>query len=74
MSEGKNITLEDLEMESPAGKKECIALKDAREILEKDLILKAIARNENNLTKAASDLGVSRPTLYDLMEKLGISK
>jgi two-component system NtrC family response regulator len=74
MSEGKNITPEDLEMESPVGKKECIVLKDAREILDKELILKAIARNEKNLTKAASDLGISRPTLYDLMEKLGISK
>jgi two-component system NtrC family response regulator len=74
MSEGKKITLEDLEMKSIAGSKECIVLKDAREILEKELILKAMARNENNLTKAASDLGVSRPTLYDLMEKLGIPK
>ena len=74
MSEGKNITLEDLEMESTAGKHQPIALKDAREILEKELILKAIARNEKSLTKAASDLGISRPTLYDLMEKLGISK
>jgi len=74
MSEGKKITLEDLEMKSIAGRKECIVLKDARELLEKELILKAMARNENNLTKAASDLGVSRPTLYDLMEKLGIPK
>jgi two-component system NtrC family response regulator len=74
MSEGKKITLEDLEMEPTAGKKERIALKDAREILEKELILKAIMRNEKNLTKAAADLGVSRPTLYDLMEKLGIPK
>jgi Response regulator containing CheY-like receiver, AAA-type ATPase, and DNA-binding domains len=74
MSEGKKITLEDLEMESTVGKKKCLVLKDAREILEKEFILKAIARNEKNLTKAASDLGVSRPTLYDLMEKLGISK
>jgi len=74
MSEGKKITLEDLEMKAVAGKKELIMLKDAREILEKGLILKAIARNENNLTKAASELGISRPTLYDLMEKLGIPK
>jgi two-component system NtrC family response regulator len=74
MSEGKKITLKDLGMESTVGKKECLVLKDAREILEKELILKAIARNENNLTKAASDLEVSRPTLYDLMEKLGIPK
>ena len=74
MSEGKKITLEDLEMQSVAGVKENILLKDAREHLEKELILKAIARNENNLTKAASDLGISRPTLYDLMGKLGIPK
>ena len=74
MSEGKKITLEDLEMQSVAGVKENILLKDARENLEKELILKAIARNENNLTKAASDLGISRPTLYDLMGKLGIPK
>jgi two-component system NtrC family response regulator len=74
MSEGKKITLEDLEMQSVAGVKRSILLKDARENLEKELILKAIARNENNLTKAASDLGISRPTLYDLMQKLGIPK
>jgi two-component system NtrC family response regulator len=74
MSEGKKITLEDLEMQSVAGVKEHILLKDARETLEKELIMKAIARNENNLTKAASDLGISRPTLYDLMGKLGIPK
>ena len=74
MSDGKKITLEDLEMDSAAGKAESMILKDARETLEKELILKAIARNENNLTKAASDLGISRPTLYDLMEKLGIPK
>jgi len=74
MSDSKNITPEDLEMEIAVGKKEIVALKDAREILENDLILKALARNENKLAKAAADLGVSRPTLYDLMEKLGISK
>ena len=74
MAEGKIITREDLELGEAADKKECMTLKDAREMLEKELILKAIMRNENNLTKAASDLGVSRPTLYDLMDKLGIPK
>lgn len=74
MAEGKNITPEDLEMELPVGKKEIVALKDARELLEKDLIIKALARNENKLAKAAAELGISRPTLYDLMEKLGIAK
>ncbi len=74
MSDGKKISLEDLEMQSVAIATEHVALKDARENLEKELILKAITRNENNLSKAASDLGISRPTLYDLMDKLGIPK
>jgi len=74
MSEGKKITLKDLGMKSTVGEEGSVVLKDAREKLERDLILKAIARNEQNLTKAASDLGVTRPTLYDLMEKLGIPK
>ncbi len=74
MSEGKKITAEDLELESNLGKKEPMVLKDARKMLEKDLIAKAITRNDNSLTKAAAELGISRPTLYDLMEKLGIPK
>lgn len=74
MSDGKKISLEDLEMQSAVIPPEHMLLKDARENLEKELILKAISRNENNLSKAASDLGVSRPTLYDLMDKLGIPK
>jgi DNA-binding NtrC family response regulator len=46
----------------------------ARESLEKGLLAKALARNSGNLTKAATELGISRPTLYDLMEKFGIPK
>ena len=74
MSDGKKISLEDLEMESIDVATENVTLKDARENLEKALILKAITRNENNLSRAASDLGISRPTLYDLMDKLEIPK
>jgi two-component system NtrC family response regulator len=40
--------------------------------LEKDFILRALQRNKGNVTKTAEELGVSRPTLYELMEKLGI--
>jgi two-component system NtrC family response regulator len=51
-----------------------MTLKDARAKLEKDLIEQALLNNKNNLTKAAEDLGISRPTLYDLMEKVKIPK
>jgi two-component system NtrC family response regulator len=51
-----------------------MGLKEAREALEKELTLKTVTRNNGNLTRAAQELGISRPTLYDLMEKFGIPK
>jgi two-component system NtrC family response regulator len=74
MAEGARITPVDLEMETPRSKYEAMGLKEARETLEKELLLKALSRNSDNLTKVAMELGVSRPTLYDLMEKFGMPK
>lgn len=75
MAEGKRIEPRDLELEDAAsGGARNVTLKEAREEIEKELVLQAISRNEGNLSKTAADLGVSRPTLYDLMEKYGISK
>ncbi len=74
MADGPKIAPADLEMEAPRARYEGMGLKEAREALEKDLLAKAIARNSSNLTKAAMELGISRPTLYDLMEKFGIPK
>ena len=44
---------------------------DAR---ERELIEQTLKRNAGKITSAAADLGISRPTLYELMEKLGIAK
>ena len=74
MAEGSKITPEDLELTSPYKKYERQGLREAREALERDFIERAIAKNKGNLTQAASELGLSRPTLYELMEKLGIGK
>ena len=74
MAEGAKITPVDLEMEAPRSRYEAMGLKEARETLEKELLLKALSRNSGNLTKAALELGISRPTLYDLMEKFGMPK
>ena len=49
-------------------------LHEAREKLEKDLILQTLSKHGNIIKKAAVDLGITRPTLYVLMEKLKISK
>jgi two-component system NtrC family response regulator len=74
MAEGAKIAPADLEMEAPRARYETMGLKKARESLEKELIIKFLARNGGNLTKAAMELGINRPTLHDLMEKFGIPK
>ena len=74
MAEGTKLTIQDLELDSISYKYRGKSLKEAREALEKDIIQKALDRNKGNITKAAEELGVSRPNLYELMEKLGIEK
>jgi len=74
MAEGAKVTPGNLELTSPYAKYEGLGLREAREVLEKDLIQQALARNKGNVTKAASELRISRPTLYELMEKLAIEK
>jgi two-component system NtrC family response regulator len=64
----------DIELASPYGKYEGGSLKEAREALERDFIQRSLARNKGNITKAAAEMNVSRPSLYELMEKLGIDK
>jgi two-component system NtrC family response regulator len=72
MAEGSKITPYDLELGTQYSKDEYLNLKGSRELLEKEMILKALSRNKDNITRAAENLGISRPTLYELMEKLGI--
>jgi two-component system NtrC family response regulator len=71
MAEGKRVKPEDLDMED-GGPKQEVGLKEARETLERKMVLSALARSGDNMTQAAEELGISRPSLYDLMEKLGI--
>jgi len=73
MSVGQRVTLEDLDLcGSPP--QPSLTLRDARERLERGLIEDALRKHAGNLTQVATDLGISRPTLYDLMEKLGLSR
>ena len=74
MAEGTRITPNDLELSSQFAKYEARTLKEAREALERDFINRALMKNRGNVSKAAEDLGISRPSLYELMEKLGIEK
>lgn len=74
MAEGQRLTPEDLELISSFSKYEGKALKDAREALEREMIQKALVKNKGNVTQTAAELGVTRPTLYELMAKLDIGE
>jgi two-component system, NtrC family, response regulator len=74
MAEGRKITPQDMELASKYSNFDGLGLKEAREAMEKELVRRALARSKGNLSLAAAELGVSRPTLYDLMGKLGLVK
>jgi two-component system NtrC family response regulator len=76
MADRSRVTAKDLELESDQGVESSspTTLRDAREHVERETIEQALKRNSGKITSAAADLGISRPTLYELMEKLGIGK
>jgi len=74
MAEGPKVSPEDLELSISVSKYGGRGLKEARGSLEKDLIKRALSKNKGNITQAAAELGISRPTLYELMEKLKIER
>jgi two-component system, NtrC family, response regulator len=49
-----------------------LTLKDAREMVDREMVIAAIENQRNNMAKASEALGISRPTLYDLVKKLNI--
>jgi two-component system, NtrC family, response regulator len=74
MAEGRKVSPADLELEIPKGRFEGLSLREAREALEREIILRVLGRHNDNITRASEELGISRPTLYELMEKLGIAR
>jgi two-component system NtrC family response regulator len=73
MAETPRILPADLELDgvvAPEGR----ALREVRADLERETIQRALAKHKGNVTRTAAELGVSRPTLYGLIEKLGIAR
>ena len=74
MADGKRITAQDLELTGSGERVAPTTLKEARELVERETVAHALKRHSGRITAAAADLGISRPTLYELMEKLGLDK
>jgi two-component system, NtrC family, response regulator len=79
MADGARVTGQDLglkpasapEPDSPVEHAD-VDLRRIREAAEREAIVTALARSNGNVLRAAEMLGVSRPTLYDLMHRLAI--
>jgi two-component system NtrC family response regulator len=74
MAEGKRVTAKDLELDMTGLGVNVVTLKDARENVERQMVQQALKKHGGKIAPAAVELGLSRPTLYELMEKLGLSK
>ena len=76
MAEGDRLTCDDLGLAPPNGGTKAehsdLDLRTVREAAERQAIVAALARTNGNIVKASEMLGISRPTLYDLMRKLSI--
>ena len=70
MADGKSVSAEDLDLPGSADQGELpINLRAARETADRRAIRQALSRTENNISGAAKLLGISRPTLYDLIKQ-----
>ena len=79
MADGSRVCPADLGLpdvasssEEPGAASASLDLRQAREQAERQVVLAALARTDGNMARAADLLGVSRPTLYDLMNRLAI--
>jgi two-component system NtrC family response regulator len=74
LADGPVIQVRDLGMESQQAEEAPLNLREARDSAERREVVRALARANGNLSKAADLLGVSRPTLYDLLNRFGLRK
>ena len=72
MAEGAVVSAKDLDLRDPGADPDYLNLRVARQQAEIQAVRQSLAVTKGNLSRAAEMLGVTRPTLYDLLEKYGI--
>nr|MBA2636045.1 sigma 54-interacting transcriptional regulator [Sphingomonas sp.] len=75
MADGKLVGADDLDLPGGEGDAGAISinLRAAREVADRKAIRHAMSRTDNNVSGAAKLLGISRPTLYDLLKQYQLS-
>jgi two-component system NtrC family response regulator len=72
MAEGPRIGVSDLDLPGVVEQESPVNLRQARDAAEYKVMVLALARSDGNIARAAELLGVSRPTVYDLMNYHGV--
>jgi two-component system NtrC family response regulator len=73
MADGKMVTAADLGITVGEGEADSLNLREVRQQAESKAIRVALTKSFGNISKAAELLGITRPTLYDLLGKYGMS-
>ncbi|WP_407278411.1 PEP-CTERM-box response regulator transcription factor [Aromatoleum evansii] len=74
MAESNRITAEDLGLDVAENDLLELNLRHVRDEAERRAVIRALARTNGNIARAADLLGISRPSLYDLMNRFGFKK
>ncbi|HQZ01482.1 MAG TPA: PEP-CTERM-box response regulator transcription factor [Thauera sp.] len=74
MADGNRITADDLGLETVEEDLLRLNLRQVRDEAERLAVLRALARTNHNVARAAEILGISRPSLYDLMNRFDLKK
>jgi len=71
LADANRLSAEDLGF-NDNDEQQSLSLRDARERAEREVIQRALTVHDNNVTHAADAMGISRPSLYNLVKKLGM--
>ena len=72
MASGSTISTVDLELEEAVEPQPSLDLREARLRAERMVLQQALVYSKSNMSQAAKLLGISRPTLYDLIRQHGL--
>lgn len=74
MAEQATLELNDLDLPVPLPPPISTGLREARHETEREMLLRALRRHRGRIAPAAAELGISRPTFYALMRRLGVRR
>ena len=74
MADGSKVTAEDLQLDGPELTHGGDTLRSARERTERGLIHRTLEKTQGNVTRAAAELGVSRPTLHQMISRYSLER